>query len=213
MGRSWLKLKAPGFLCLLREMTGFAMSEKYAWLNLSDGWHIENMGVYELLRRRCKYIVCVDGEADPEFTFQGLMTLVRHAQIDFGVRIDPRLDELRPGPKTSFSQCHAILCRIEYPDTANFQAATGLLLYMKLSVTGNESELIKRYRISQPDFPHQSTLDQFFDQEEFEAYRQLGVHIAEGLFSQALMNSAADPSTMAEWFKRLAGNLLEPART
>src|SRR5262249_42054666 len=51
--------KAPGFLCLIREMTGIAMSEKQAWLNLSDGGHIENMAVYELLRRRCKYIICV----------------------------------------------------------------------------------------------------------------------------------------------------------
>ena len=78
--------ETPGFLCLVREMFGIQMSEDKAWLNLSDGGHIENMGVYELFRRRCKYIICVDGEADPEFTFQGLMTLARHAQIDFGIR-------------------------------------------------------------------------------------------------------------------------------
>ncbi len=44
---------APGFSCLLREMTGLWMSETSRWLSLSDGGHIENMGVYELLRRRC----------------------------------------------------------------------------------------------------------------------------------------------------------------
>ena len=43
-------------------MTGIAMSEKQKWVNLSDGGHIENMGVYELLRRRCKFIISVDGE-------------------------------------------------------------------------------------------------------------------------------------------------------
>ncbi len=94
-----LTIGPPGFLCLLREMTGTGMSERKPWLNLSDGGHIENMGVYELLRRRCKFIVCVDGEADPESTFHGQMTLVRHAQIDFGVRIEPRLDDIRPDPK------------------------------------------------------------------------------------------------------------------
>src|SRR6266404_1684937 len=72
----------PGFLCLLREMTGIGMAETNAWLNVSDGGHIENMGIYELLRRRCKFIVCVDGEADPESTFHGQLTLVRQAQID-----------------------------------------------------------------------------------------------------------------------------------
>jgi hypothetical protein len=199
------RLSAPGFLCLLRETLSICMSEKQKWINLSDGGHIENMAVYELLRRRCKFIICVDGESDPTFTFQGLMTLVRHAQIDFGVRIAPKLDELRPDPKTGYSKSHFHLCRIFYPE------GVGLLLYIKLSVTGNESELIKRYRINNPDFPHQTTLDQFFDQEQFEAYRQLGVHATEGLFLPALMNETG-PESVPDWFKQLAKNLLEPIK-
>jgi hypothetical protein len=204
-------LEAPGFLCLLREMTAIKMSERETWLNLSDGGHIENMAVYELLRRRCKHIICVDGESDPDFTFQGLMTLVRHAQIDFGIRIEANLNELRPDPKINLSRAHAVLCCIRYPDAgAGRPEATGLLLYMKLSVTGNEPELIKRYRITHPDFPHQATLDQFFDEEQFEAYRELGVHVAEGLFSRALMDGATHPPTISQWFRQLAGSLLEP---
>jgi hypothetical protein len=198
-------LKAPGFFCLVREMIGIGMSEKQAWPNLSDGGHIENMAVYELLRRRCKYIICVDGEADPECTFQGLMTLVRHAQIDFGIRIDSRLNDIRPDPKTHYSQTHSAFCRILYPD-----GNIGLLLYMKLSVTGNEPELTRRYRILHPDFPHQSTLDQFFEEEQFEAYRQLGVHVADGLFSRALMSGNTNPANVPQWFGQLAANLLEP---
>jgi hypothetical protein len=211
----------PGFSCLLREMLGIGMSESSPWLNLSDGGHIENSGCYELLRRRCKFIVAVDGEADPRYTFGGLMTLIRHAQIDFGIRIDPRLDELRPpDPLTGYSQRHTLLCRIQYPDSADGAAAgTGLLLYLKASVTGNESELIKRYRAKHPEFPHQSTLDQFFDQEQFEAYRQLGVHVAEGLFSRAVLEvgsrsvaepARADVANVREWFERLGRNLLDP---
>jgi hypothetical protein len=201
-------LKAPGFSCLVREMTGIGMSEKQAWLNLSDGGHIENMAVYELLRRRCKYIICVDGESDPECTFHGLMTLVRHAQIDFGIRIGSRLNDIRPDPKSIYSQAHAAFCRIYYPD-----GAIGTLLYMKLSVTGNESELIRRYRTLHPDFPHQSTLDQFFDEEQFEAYRQLGVHVADGLFSRALMSGNINPTSVPQWFRQLAASLLEPKTT
>jgi hypothetical protein len=199
-------LKSPGFSCLIREMTGIGMSEKQAWINLSDGGHLENMAIYELLRRRCKFIICVDGESDPDCTFQGLMTLVRHAQIDFGVRIDSRLNDLRPDAKTKYGQTHAVFTRIHYPD-----GAIGLLLYMKLSVTGNESELIRRYRTIHPDFPHQSTLDQFFDEEQFEAYRQLGVHVADGLFSRALMNGNTHPASVPQWFQQLAANLLLPA--
>jgi hypothetical protein len=200
------KWNHPGFLCLLREMGGVGMAENHRWLNLSDGGHIENLAVYELLRRRCKFIVCVDGESDPMFTFQGLMTLVRHAQIDFGVRIDAKLDDFRLDPKTGYSKCHFHLCRIHYPE------GVGLLLYIKLSVTGNESELIRRYRINNPNFPHETTLDQFFDQEQFEAYRQLGVHAAEALFLPALI-SGAQPTSVPEWFRQLAKNLLEPIKT
>jgi hypothetical protein len=205
-------LKTPGFLCLIREMTGVAMSENEDWLNLSDGGHIENMAIYELLRRRCKFIISIDGESDPQCTFQGHLTLVRHAQIDFGIRIDPRLSELRPDPASKFSQTHAMLCRVHYPAISAQPATTGLILYLKLSVTGNEPELIRRYRTLHPDYPHQTTLDQFFDEEQFEAYRRLGVHVGEGLFSRVLMK-ATNPATVPQWFRQLAENLLEPQRT
>jgi hypothetical protein len=203
----------PGFSCLLREMTGWWMTEKHKWLNLSDGGHIENMGVFELLRRRCKFIVCVDGEADPESTFQGHLTLVRHAQIDLGIRIEPRLDEIRPDPKSRFSRTHSQLFRIVYPKTGDGRAeGIGLMLYLKLSLTGDEAELLKRYRSVNPDFPHQSTLDQFYDEEQFEAYRQLGVHVAGGTFAPALMTRNARPNDVRDWFEQLAANMLEPAK-
>jgi hypothetical protein len=189
-------------------MFGFSMSEKGTWLNLSDGGHIENLGIYELLRRRCKLIVSVDGESDPTYTFQGLMTVVRHAQIDFGARIEVNLSDIRPDPKTGYSQAHAALCTIHYPPASeNEPGALGFIIYMKLSVTGNESELIRRYRINHPDFPHQTTLDQFFDEEQFEAYRQLGAHIANGLFLKALLDQG-DVSNVPDWFEKLIKNLL-----
>lgn len=204
--------KSPGFLCLLREMTGIGLNEKNPWLNLSDGGHIENMGLYELLRRRCKFIVCVDGEADPRSTFEGQLTLVRHAQIDFGVRLEPRLDDIRLDPKSTLSRTHSHLLRIHYPDAGPGKPeAIGLMLYLKLSLTGDETELLKRYRSISPDFPHESTLDQFYTEEQFEAYRQLGVHVAEGVFSKALLDENTTPADVSEWFKQLAKNMLEPA--
>ena len=73
--------------------------------------------------------------------------------------------------------------------------------------------LLKRYRTIHPDFPHhQSTLDQFYDEEQFEAYLQLGVHVTEGTFSPALLTNNRNPVTVEEWFKQLAGNMLEPTR-
>lgn len=196
----------PGFGCLLREMSGLGMDEGAPWLNLSDGGHLENTGALELLRRRCKFLLLVDGEADGGFAFGGLLTLVRHAQVDLGIRVDLDLDELRPDPATGLCRRHATLARVHYPGEA-----IGLLLYLKLSVTGNESELVRRYRGSHPDFPHQGTADQSFDEEQFEAYRQLGVHVAEGLFSTALVGTTAPPD-VASWFRRLAARMLDKPR-
>jgi hypothetical protein len=193
----------PAFACLMREMFGLKMSEREPWLNLSDGGHIENLAIYELLRRRCKLIISVDGESDPAYTFQGLMTLVRHAQIDFGARIEVNLSDIRPDPTTGYSQSHAALCTVHYPD-----GSLGFIIYMKLSVTGNESEMIRRYRINHPEFPHQSTLDQFFDEEQFEVYRQLGVHVANGLFLPALMDWDDKIDDVPKWFRKLVKNLL-----
>ncbi|MGE7471986.1 patatin-like phospholipase family protein [Bosea sp. NPDC003192] len=201
--------ETPGLNHLLREMTGVGMSEKEPWLNLSDGGHIENMAVYELLRRRCKFIISIDGEADPKCSFHGHLTLVRHAQIDLGIRIDSTLEDLRPSPASKFSKTHYMFCRIRYPDEAGKPGTLGLLLYIKLSVTGNEAELIKRYHLLHPDFPHQSTLDQFFDEEQFEAYRQLGAHVMESLFSKPLVGDT-QPATVRGWFRGLACSLLQP---
>jgi len=190
------------------------MSEEGPWLNLSDGGHIENMGVYELLRRRCKFIVCVDGEADPGFTFHGQLTLVRHAQIDFGIRMEPRFDDIRLDARSGYSRSHIQMLRVVYPDEGEGRpAAIGLMLYLKLSLTGNEAELLQRYRKLHPEFPHQPTTDQFYDEEQFEAYRQLGVHVAEGAFSPALLDGGPSPPDVASWFKQLAGNMLEPRTT
>jgi hypothetical protein len=182
------------------------MDERSPWLNVSDGGHIENLGVYELLRRRCKYIVAVDGEQDPNMTFAALTTLQRLAAIDLGITLHINLDDLRIGDK-GYSRSHFRFCRIEYPD-----GKFGYLLYLKLSLTGNEGEFLRRYRLDEPAFPHHSTADQFFTEAQFEAYRSLGEHIGDKLFLSAIVGELADSTSvkLEEWFKALAVNLLEP---
>ena len=54
---------------------------------LSDGGHFENLGGYELIRRRLRRIVVIDAEADPDYSFEGLANLMRKARLDFGAEI------------------------------------------------------------------------------------------------------------------------------
>lgn len=190
----------PGGRELLKEMTGWGMSEEQDWLMLTDGGHLDNSGVYELLRRRCRFIVAVDGSADPDGEFDTLMTLVRHARIDMGIEIKCDLDELRPSRKTGLSPAHGVLCEVIYPEHSS---TTCLLLVIKLSMTGNEPELIVSYKQRFPKFPNQPTSDQFFDEHQFEAYRRLGTHAAESLFHNVLIQSSSDPDSVTDWLTRL----------
>lgn len=192
-----------GFPKLFREMFSVDMDETGDWLLLSDGAHVDNSGIYELLRRRCKFIIACDASADNDDSFATLMTVVRHAQIDFGIQMMPGLEELRADFETGHTAAHALMCRIKYPGESD-----GLLLVLKSSVTGNESEFIRTYRAVNPDFPNQSTLDQNFNEAQFEAYRQLGSHAVDGLFEPSIIGSESEPATVSDWFRKLAMNLL-----
>ncbi|MDP3539124.1 MAG: patatin-like phospholipase family protein [Azonexus sp.] len=200
--KSWWRSILPvGAWYFFRELTGW-MNEKTKCLNLSDGGHIENLGIYELLRRRCKFIIAIDGEADPTRSFRGLLTLTQLAQIDLGVSIEPDLSDLRT-ETNGHGRAHFGLSRIDYPNSEH-----GLLLYIKSSLTGNESEFLKRYQAENPDFPHQSTLQQLFGETQFEAYRALGEHIADDLFRKDLVGDWENSFRVEGWFKRLAKSLL-----
>ena len=197
---------APGLWFLLKEMLGW-MDERAPWIYVSDGGHIENLGVYELLRRRCKYIVAIDGEQDQRMTFGALTTLQRLAAIDLGVKIDINLDDLRLNEQ-GLSRSHFRFARIHYPDKQY-----GYLLYVKSSLTGNEGEFLRRYRIDDPAFPHDPTADQFFSEARFEAYRSLGEHMGDKLFLRALVGEDLTRSKSVEieaWFCELGKRLLDP---
>jgi hypothetical protein len=190
----------PG--ALLRELMS-RLDETHRWVNVSDGGHIENLACIELLRRRCKYIVIGDGEADPGHRFNGLATLIRSARIDLGIHIDIDVETLRLGADRA-SRAHWACGRIDYPG----EAECGYLLYLKSSVTGDEDEVIREYRHAHPSFPHESTADQMFNEGQFEAYRSLGQHIGENVLGHLPATGAGRDgptpfSDLEQWFASL----------
>lgn len=186
----------------LRELFG-RINESLAFVNVSDGGHIENLGVYELLRRQCKFVVAVDGEADPDRAFRGLLTLAQLAAIDFGIRLEPDLTYLRAG-ENGVGKAHFEVFRIAYPN-----GVLGCMLYIKASLTGNESEYLKRYQADNPAFPHESTAKQVYSERQFEAYRSLGQHIATDLFREDFIGSQ-EALTVEQWMHRLSVLLSRP---
>jgi hypothetical protein len=172
---------------LLLEMLN-QLDEKSNRVYLSDGGHIENLGVYELLKRGCQLIVVIDAEADPAMSFGSLLKLERYARIDLGVRITLPWEaitqvtqdvaaELADGFPMRRSGPHCAVGRIDYEN-----GAQGLMVYFKSSLSGDEKDYILDYKRRAPTFPHETTGDQFFTEEQFEAYRALGFHMVDGFF-------------------------------
>ncbi|WP_064697377.1 patatin-like phospholipase family protein [Rhizobium aegyptiacum] len=181
----WKKL--AGKFYLVMEMFGM-LHEKSEQLYLTDGGHIENLGIYQLLKRGCQLIVAIDAEADPGMTFSSLLKLERFARIDLGVRIELPWQEITYGdphfPHVSRRHPlgkgpHCAVGKITYPDQSE-----GLIVYVKSSVTGDERDYVLDYKRRYPAFPHEQTSDQFFTEEQFEVYRALGFHAVDRFMSR-----------------------------
>ncbi len=139
---------------------------------LSDGGHFDNMGLYELIRRRCSHITLVDAEEDKDDTFEGLANAIRRCRIDFGVEITVDTSQITTKNSLGLNSVHVITNgTISYPGD---KTPSGTITYVKATLTGDETTDIRQYQSKNALFPQQPTSDQFFTEEQFESYRQLG---------------------------------------
>jgi hypothetical protein len=205
------RLPGPGFALqpLVEETFGLTTDER-PYVYLSDGGHFENLGLYEMVRRRCRYIVSVDAGCDPKYSFEDLGNAVRKIAIDLGVKIRFHgLDKLKArDPKCPILGAdvpYYAIGEIDYPaaDGGNVDDF-GVILYIKPGYHGVENADICAYAIANPEFPHQSTGDQWFSESQFESYRSLGFEIADGIFNKVLKDMPNRGSaTVKDIFKEL----------
>ncbi|UOQ69049.1 hypothetical protein [Hymenobacter volaticus] len=191
-----------GLLYLLKDLFGRSnTSDKF--VNLSDGGHFDNMGLYELVRRRCRYIILGDGEEDHLFTCEGLANAIRRCRVDFGAEITIDVTPIT-NREAGISRSHYAVGTILYPEDPP-EMPSGYLLYLKTSLTGDEPTDVREYAQYNTAFPHQSTGDQFFNEAQFESYRRLGLHVFETVLKRT--NYYRDPpASMEEFFHRLISN-------
>lgn len=186
-------------------------------VHLSDGGHFENLALYELVRRHCRYIIVSDCGADPDVAFDDLGNAIRRIREDFGVEIELDVTPLRPG-SDGRSRQHAVIGTIHYDGPNGFDK--GALLYFKPALTGDEPPDIQQYQARNQAFPHESTLDQFYDEPQWESYRRLGEHAARAVLAGAAGPCRDKPSFMdcvftqlrAQWqpgFEQLSTALLD----
>lgn len=173
-------------LALLRELLGKTDGDG-SYVNLSDGGHFDNLGLYEAVLRRCRLIVVSDAGADPKASFEDLGNALRKIRIDFGIRIDFE-QGLGIHVRGRRGEAYA-LARIRYEDVDGRDARPGTLIYLKPTVAVRGRAIpadVRAYARRSRTFPHESTADQWFSESQFESYRRLGEFLAAAVVDDVL---------------------------
>jgi hypothetical protein len=184
---NWKK-KGPllNHLPLLAELFSLT-NRRYGWINVSDGGHFDNTGVYEMLRRRCRRILLVDADS----SHSGIASATTKARIDLGA--DVVLDYQAPAniPYERYliyydNKLEGQLVRI-YPALTD-----------KLRWSSFEN---RQQRSSGENFPDDPLVNQFFTETLFESYRKLGLDIMTGVLEAQSTSEGQSDDHLGQVFK------------
>ncbi len=184
---------AHAALPLFNEALG-TTNESYPYVNLSDGGHFDNLGLYEMVLRRCRSIMVVDAGCDSDYVFEDLGNAIRKIRIDLGISID--IHTVSP-KKEGAQPSYYALGTIRYSQRDG-PGTDGALLYVKPTLCGEEPADVAHYAAAHPDFPHEPTSDQWFSESQMESYRALGFHAATNVCTLG-----TEYHTTAEFFSEL----------
>ncbi|MBE7210852.1 MAG: patatin-like phospholipase family protein [Gluconacetobacter diazotrophicus] len=190
---------------MCRELFGLSDADG-SYVYLSDGGHFDNLGLYEMLRRHCRWIMVIDAGEDREYGYASLGQTLRRAFVDLGARV-----EFRPpvvaGEKLLPQQ--GSFADITYRAEPG-RPERGSLLYIKSWLPPDAAIELHAYRNQHADFPNSSLLNQFFDENDFESYRALGARIVEGVLKAT--TASGSPGSMEELFQLATPPPNQPAR-
>ncbi len=172
------------YLFITREMLGHGLDERRRHVHLSDGGQFDNLGLYELLRRRCRHIIVSDAGADPDTTLSDLGLVIPRARDDFGAQVDICGDHLWQQAQQALTDAPFAVGHIRYAD-----GTSGRLLYIKPLMRSGLTADVYAYWRQNPDFPNQSTANQFFGEQQFSAYQALGRQIVDGIAGEVPVES------------------------
>lgn len=185
-GIAVVKVKNPNFLLpgIWEVAFRYLLNEKGTFLQLSDGGHFENLGLYELVRRKLRLIIVCDGGADPKFAFSDLANAMEKVRTDFGalimidntdlgVLIPEKANREGDGDDVPVARQGHLVATIKYAD-----GSIGTLIYLTTTLFKGATADLYGYKKENPAFPDEPTVDQFFDEKQFEAYRELGFQAA-----------------------------------
>jgi hypothetical protein len=172
--------------------------DRRKWIQLSDGGHFENLGLYEMVLRRCHCIVLVDAGADRQFQFEDLGNAIRKINIDLGIPITLSNVEAWPfSNREASTDRYCAIGKIEYCCVDAADAPSGYLIYIKPQLLGDEPRDVTAYAAAHDAFPHESTTNQFFNEAQFESYRHLGSYVIGEILKNGRPNGVEELLTAA----------------
>ena len=167
------------WIFLFREMLGIGLDARRRHVHLSDGGGFENLGIYELVRRRVRTIVVCDAGADPQLTLSDLGRAIERVRVDFDAHIALAADQVWAQRSDVMHQTPWLRGTVRYAD-----GSEGRILYIKPMLCAGLSADIYAYWRANPSFPDEPTSEQFFAEPQFEAYRALGEQIVANLAAE-----------------------------
>jgi len=180
------------------------------YIYLSDGGHFDNFGLYEMILRRSRFIIISDASTDPDYCYESLAYAIRQVRVDFGVPIEFR-DKLQLGKNLGEANKYCAIADIRYscvdkpdpkPDEKKPEVKSdgqpdpkydGVLIYIKPSLDGSEPADVLNFHESDPAFPQDTIVDQWFGEAQFESYRMLGSHMIAKLSSYVVVDKTLPP--------------------
>jgi hypothetical protein len=109
---------------------------------------------------------------------------MRKIWIDLGVKITfEKLNIVKRGDAPKKDEgVYCAVGTIVYPERPD---QPGHIVYLKPCYLGTEPADVRAYAAGSPDFPHETTADQFFTESQMESYRSLGAHVVEKVLGDA----------------------------
>lgn len=181
-----VRLKKVRLNYLFKEIFGWYDVRNDPFVYVTDGGHRENLGLVELLRRRCKLVVCIDASGDRPGSFSTLWQAAALAEAEVGVRIEldeKLLEPLRARSATTLPDSSILITRIlEVRDGA--ECHVGDLVYIKSQIDADTRASLKARAAEDATFPDYPTTNQFLSPEAFEGLAALGSDLMERALDQ-----------------------------
>ncbi|WP_250031410.1 hypothetical protein [Paractinoplanes maris] len=190
---------------MLREIFGrYPLSDPL--LFTSDGGHFDNLGLIEALRHRPAEVICVDGSGGATVSGGALGPAIALARQELGIEIDfvgGEPQDLEPGVADKddkgplagrLATASVMTATVTYPDCfPDGRPPAGRLYYGRAVLSAATPWDVLAYAGAHRSFPNDSTADQWFQQQQFDAYHALGEHVGEALAARTRRPAAATP--------------------